>query len=157
MYQPESVFDAGAGIGDVGAHVVRIGLGGILAEVADGLGAFDGGNGVCILRSEEGIDVREGQVGVVVGCLEPSGLGLCGDAPLGEVVFLIIADQGVEVGGSAADGIDLVVIHQADEGELDGTTRKGIHKSYHMASPDGARGDVDCGVGRGIDWVVRSE
>lgn len=26
-----------------------------------------------------------------------------------------------------------------------------------MALPEGAGGDVDCGVGRGIDWVVRSE
>lgn len=46
MYKPEPVFGAGAGIGDVGARVVRVGLGGLLAEVADGLGAFDGGDGV---------------------------------------------------------------------------------------------------------------
>lgn len=45
----------------------------------------------------------------------------------GFVVFLVIVDQGVEVGGSADGGIDLVVIHQADEGELDGAACKGVH------------------------------
>lgn len=64
----------------------------------------------------------------------------------GFVVFLVVADQGVEVGRGATGGIDLVVIHQADEGELDGAACKGVHKRHHMALPEGA----------GVMWIVVS-